>query len=186
MSGSLIIAVIICTSFFECCLLLTVQKQCSSLKKLPALALSIIGNDKLSGTNIQYLCYHRIELKKWCIEVRTQDVCFQKDSQHCCHHTCSCQIHTQTSTPLISQPVCKLPLQQVPCNCHQPLLLTDFFLCTWYEHHAIGGKPVCIFLTLTVLCLQMCVATFQCECNRPYLSHMICAICILDDLWHGS
>lgn len=99
-----------------------------------------------------------------------QNVCFQKDRQHCCHHTCSSQIHTLTSTPLTSQPVCKLPLQQVPCNCLQPLLLTDCFLRTWYEHYAIGGKPVCIFLTLTVLCLQMCAAPSHCECNRPYRS----------------
>jgi len=166
----LIIAVIGCTSFFECCLLLTVQKRRSSLKKLHALALSVIGNHKLAVTNIQYLCYHQIELKKRCTEVRTQNVCFQKDRRHCCHHTCSCQIYTLTSTPLISQPVCRLPLQHLPCNCHQPLLLIDCFLCAWYEHHAIGDKPVCIVLTPIVLCLQMCVAPFQCECNRPYRS----------------
>ena len=140
------------------------------IEKLTTLALSMIGNHKLSVTNIQYLCYHRIKLKKWCTEVRTRNVCFRKDRQHCCHHTCPCQIHTLTSTPLISQPVCKLPLQQVPCNCHQPLLLTDCFLQTWCEHHAIGGKPVCIFLALIVLCPQMCVAPSQCEYNRPYRS----------------
>ena len=123
----LIIAVIGCTSFFECCLLLTVQKRRSSLKKLHALALSVIGNHKLAVTNIQYLCYHQIELKKRCTEVRTQNVCFQKDRRHCCHHTCSCQIYTLTSTPLISQPVCRLPLQHLPCNCHQPLLLINCF-----------------------------------------------------------
>ena len=130
----------------------------------------MIGNCKVSVTNIQYLCYHQIKLKKWCAEVGTQNVCFQNDRRHCCHHTCSCQVHILTSTPLISQPVCKLPLQQVPCNCHQPLLLTGCFLWTWYEHHAIGGKPVFIFLTLIVLCLQMCVAPSHCECNRPYRS----------------
>jgi hypothetical protein len=134
------------------------------IEKLTALALCTIGNQKLSVTNIQYLCYHRIELKKWRNEVRAWNVCFQKDRWHCCHHTRSSQIHTPTSTPL------KLPLQQVPCNCHQPLLLTDCFLCTWYEHRAVGGKPVCIFLTLIVPCPQMCVAPPQCECNRPYRS----------------
>jgi len=99
-----------------------------------------------------------------------RNVCFQKDRWHCCNHSCSGQMHTLTSTPLISQPVRKLPLQQVPCNCHQPLILTDCFLCTLYEHHAIGGKPVCIFLTLIMLCLQMCVAPSQCECSRSYRS----------------
>ena len=130
----------------------------------------MVGNHKLSITNIQYPCYHWIKLKKLCTEVRMWNVCFQKDRQHCCHHSCSCQMHTLTTTPLSSQPVCKLPLQQVPCNWHQPLILTDCFLCIWYEHHAISDKPVCIFLTLIMLCLQMCVAPSQWECNGPYRS----------------
>jgi len=111
MPGSLITAVVCCTSCFECCLLLTTV---FFIEKFTTLALATIGNHKLSVTNIQYLCYRLIKLKKLCSKVRTCNVCFWKDRRHCCHHTCSCQIHTLTSTPLIRQPVCKLPLQQVP------------------------------------------------------------------------